>query len=222
MQPKLIFQWFFLVTSKKTKNYAEGKTKLVAMIASHCPTYNRRLDFVRKLQQFIPVDVFGSCGPHKCDRAHCLSNVQRDYKFYLAFENANCRDYITEKLFRNALSGDIIPIVLGAHPVDYAYAAPPHSYIHVEDFPSPKELADYLELLDRNDSLYNSYFEWKWTGEVMSGFSDTLCRVCAMLFYNDLFPQKEKWPEDAYSWLKVNPCLKPGQHYWRSGELANT
>lgn len=47
---------------------------------------------------------------------------------------------------------------MGAHPDDYARAAPYKSYIHVDDFSSPKDLADYLHLLDQNDDLYNEYF----------------------------------------------------------------
>jgi glycoprotein 3-alpha-L-fucosyltransferase len=29
--------------------------------------------------------------------------LARDYRFYLSFENSNCRNYVTEKLFTNAL-----------------------------------------------------------------------------------------------------------------------
>ena len=39
--------------------------------------------------------------------------------------------------------------------------APPHSHINIRDFDSPKELADYLLYLDKNDTAYLSYFWWK-------------------------------------------------------------
>ncbi len=50
---------------------------------------------------------------------------------------------------------------MGARPEDYAISAPYKSYIHVDDFDSPKELADYLHKLDQDDDLYNEYFMWK-------------------------------------------------------------
>jgi hypothetical protein len=56
---------------------------------------------------------------------------------------------------------ELVPIVMGARPEDYARSAPFKSYIHVDDFESPKELAEYLHKLDEDDNLYNEYFKWK-------------------------------------------------------------
>ena len=50
---------------------------------------------------------------------------------------------------------------MGARPEDYARASPERSYIHVDDFAGPKELADFLHRLDQDDDLYNEYFQWK-------------------------------------------------------------
>jgi len=49
---------------------------------------------------------------------------------------------------------------MGAHPDDYKRAAPKNSYIHVDDFESPKHLAEYLHQLDKDDKKYNEYFKW--------------------------------------------------------------
>lgn len=57
---------------------------------------------------------------------------------------------------------------MGARPEDYESSAPFNSYIHVDEFGSPAELAEYLKLLDTNDELYNSYFKWKGTGEFIN------------------------------------------------------
>ena len=40
---------------------------------------------------------------------------------------------------------------MGARPEDYAISAPYKSYIHVDDFDGPKELADFLHKLDLDD-----------------------------------------------------------------------
>lgn len=82
------------------------------------------------------------------------------YKFYLALENSRCKDYVTEKFWGNGLGSYTVPVVLGPPREDYELFAPPNSFIHVDDFNSVKELADYLNLLHRNDKMYAKYIQW--------------------------------------------------------------
>ena len=68
----------------------------------------------------MQVDIYGKCGNLTCQHgnASCLEMLEADYKFYLAFENSNSKDYITEKFFVNSLQNNVIPIVMGAMPKD--------------------------------------------------------------------------------------------------------
>ncbi len=68
---------------------------------------------------------------------------------------------------------------MGANPDSYRRSSPPHSYIHVNDFESPKTLAKYLHFLDSNDYFYNRYFDWKSSGQFINTYF--WCRVCALL-----------------------------------------
>lgn len=92
--------------SQAELGFLHNRLRKVAWMVSNCDTTNNRWDYVRKLQQHIEVDIYGNCGPLKCPRSQeneCLKMLQRTYKFYLAFENSNCIDYITEKFYQNAL-----------------------------------------------------------------------------------------------------------------------
>ena len=72
-----------------------------------------------------------------------------------------CQDYITEKLWFNALYSGTVPVILGPHRDDIAAILPPKSYIHVEDFSSHQELVDYLRYLDQNVTAYAEFLEWR-------------------------------------------------------------
>lgn len=60
---------------------------------------------------------------------------------------------------------------MGARASEYAAAAPHNSYVHVEEFAGPEELAAYLHRLDNDDNLYNSYFKWKVNSQHQPKFS---------------------------------------------------
>ena len=106
--------------------------------------------------------------PRRNDSA-CWNMVDRDYFFYLSFENSLCKDYITEKFF-NAMKRNVIPVVLGGavddiskNSSDYriGVGAPAHSFINIRDYSSPKLLAEYLHGLSVSPEQYASYFWWK-------------------------------------------------------------
>lgn len=109
---------------------------------------------------------------------------------------------------------NVLPIAMGAHPTDYARSAPYRSYIHVDEFESAKELAEYLHRLDRDDDLYNSYFRWKGTGEFINTYF--WCRVCAML-HDDRPP---KYYKDVNEWWRGEGVCTTGS--WREHDLARS
>lgn len=104
-----------------------------------------------------------------------------------------------------------IVFLSGARPEDYESGAPYRSYIHIDEFSSPKELAEYLHILDKNDDLYNSYFKWKGTGEFINTYF--WCRVCAML-HDDYGVRMSSWYEDINEWWRGPGVCTNGS--WRN------
>ena len=103
----LPYQWYTNVPGGKPPspevNFAVGKTKNVAWFVSNCANRNGRQNYAKELAKFIDVDVYGGCGKLSCQKELCYKMLKTDYKFYLAFENSHCVEYITEKFFINAL-----------------------------------------------------------------------------------------------------------------------
>ncbi|XP_020615232.1 galactoside 3(4)-L-fucosyltransferase-like [Orbicella faveolata] len=173
-------------------NYAKGKDKMATFgVSNHCNERGVRFSYVRALLKHIPISLYGKCAPMfesnntwKCPRRKgqidddCEEEIQR-HKFYLAFENSLCIDYITEKYWRNSLERGLVPVVLGG-----AQYGPdlviPGSFINAADFDSVKDLADYLKYLDKNDTAYNQYFQWKTKYKVVK-YNFWLCQLCKAL-----------------------------------------
>jgi alpha-1,3-fucosyltransferase len=179
------------------------RPKKVAWIVSRCQSPSHREDYVKELQKYIDVDIMGDCGDIPCNQSfhhhadvvttsstqqptpdNCTKAVQRDYKFYLALENSFCPDYVTEKFF-GRLQGNSPPLLVVLGGANYSRIAPPHSHLNILDYPSPKALAKVLYQLDRNQSLYLSYFWWMDHYRVHTGtakdHASTMCRLCERL-----------------------------------------
>ncbi|KAM4618075.1 4-galactosyl-N-acetylglucosaminide 3-alpha-L-fucosyltransferase FUT6-like, partial [Discoglossus pictus] len=135
------------------------KTKFVAWVVSNWSPHNLRVKYYEELRKYIPIDVYGR-NRMQLPRANHTSVIST-YKFYLAFENSLHQDYITEKLWKNSLTSGTVPVVLGPPRENYERFIPPDSFIHVNDFKTPKELADYLLKLDKDNAKYQEYFKWR-------------------------------------------------------------
>ena len=162
-----------------SQNYLEGRSKSVVALISDC--VKGRMDFVGKLSRYIDVVVYGRCGISGCPRwSNKCWNTVKTFKFYLAFENRICNDYVTEKLYKNALRHGIVPVVLGGANYSNPAVAPPHSYINALDFSSVEELARYLHLVGNSPELYNAYFQWRSQYSIRFHLDDVKQRFCSL------------------------------------------
>ncbi|OWF39536.1 glycoprotein 3-alpha-L-fucosyltransferase A-like [Mizuhopecten yessoensis] len=183
-------------------DYTIGKTKMVVAVISDCPDDAQRYRHMRELQKYVDIDFFGKCGNLTCPRTNnpvCNSMV---YKFRIAFENANCKDYVTEK-FWHSFSRNTVPIVNWKG--DQVISAPPKSYINIHDFNSAQELSDYLNLLNANDTLYNEYFSWRLNYKVFGiNMWYHFENLCAALHT----PREAQTIIDPDKWIRTDSCNK--------------
>jgi alpha-1,3-fucosyltransferase len=188
------------VTSSSSKN------RTVAWFVSNCNSNSQRESVVRRLSQFIAVDIFGKCANagnhqqqhHSCpNQSECDRMLSRHYRFYLSFENSLCPDYITEKLYRPLAHGTV-PVVYGG--ADYSLYPPAGSYVNARDFKNPEALANHLKKLMANDTLYASYFQWRIKYVVDAAPLDGWCHLCRMLLSDPLITKKEKTILDVAAW----------------------
>ncbi|CAH1785280.1 unnamed protein product [Owenia fusiformis] len=127
-------------------NYHGGKTKMIAWMVGHCKTPSNREGFVAQLNKYLPVDIMGKCGQTRCEDKEgetCLEWLGKTFLFYLAFENSDCEDYITEKVWRNAMMTNMIPLVRGKT-TNFKRLLPPGSFIHVNDFKDIPQLKNFI------------------------------------------------------------------------------
>ncbi|CAF2602375.1 unnamed protein product [Rotaria sp. Silwood2] len=171
----------------------KSKKKPIAWIVSNCITFSQREKYVENLKKFIQVDIYGKCGISCSKENNDQCNINLDeYYFYLAFENTRCNSYITEK-FWNIISDNthrLVPIVMGANDNDYERIAPKQSYIHVNNYKTPENLAKYLNYLINDPEKYLKYLQWREHTKIESKIPTTwmslLCPLCQMSYDTQL------------------------------------
>lgn len=188
-----------------------NKTKMIAWFVSNCNPFNQRHLYVKELQKYIQVDIFGFCGKNVCKRheVNCF-DLLYDYKFYLSFENSLCKGYVTEKVFER-LNFMIVPVVLNKSMYEERF--PTKSVISAADFTNVKQLADYLHYLNKNITAYMEYFEWRKEFVVTTDWRHvcedpnskkcSFCSLCTFLHRKSKIT-KIKW--DIHKWWHKNTC----------------
>ena len=61
------------------------------------------MEYINEMKKYIDIDIYGRYGDKHmpCQKPfpdECME--MDDYKFFLAFENSFCQDYVTEKPFK--------------------------------------------------------------------------------------------------------------------------
>jgi len=167
---------------EKNKYRKEGLAP-IAYLQSHCDAPSDRDAYVKELMKYIDIDSYGSCLNNKQFKntsLHDTSEMHNEevyeilskYKFHIAFENAICDDYITEKLTRAFHLGSV-PVYRGSKFVR-DFAPSENSVILAEDFSSPRILAKYLKMLDKSDAAYLKHLDYKKSPEIPNKFLESL------------------------------------------------
>ncbi|KAG7324691.1 hypothetical protein KOW79_012707 [Hemibagrus wyckioides] len=149
-----------LPTSVKNETFKiPPKDKLVCWIVSNWNPHYRRVEYFNELSKHIKIEGYGRHFNRYINDEDYVPTLS-SCKFYLSFESSIHEDYVTEKLFNPLISGTV-PVVLGPPRENYEEFIPADSFIHVDDFKSPQELAEHLKFLDQNQEVYERYFTWR-------------------------------------------------------------
>ncbi|XP_071476012.1 alpha-(1,3)-fucosyltransferase 11-like [Diadema antillarum] len=158
---------------EKNKLRKTSKLAPILYVQSHCDVAADRDRYVKELMKHIRVDSYGKCvnnkkmpeqmnDPVESMEAEDFYDFIAKYKFHLAFENAICDDYITEKFFRPFHVGSV-PIYRGSSSAQ-DWAPSIKSFINVDSFDTPEQLAYFIKLLDEHDDVYLNYLTYKENG----------------------------------------------------------
>ncbi|CAF1933770.1 unnamed protein product [Rotaria magnacalcarata] len=189
--------------------------KILVAIISNCGGSSNRLQYINELKKYISVDVYGKCGKSCSQARDCHQYAYTTYKFYLAFENSLCDEYVTEKFFMSLESARIVPVVLGW--ARYDHYIPSSGYIDVRNFATPRQLAVYIDYLDKNTTAYLEYFHWRQYA-IHIKIPKYICELCLKLFLDDRHHKKQSLQSIDQYWNRKMQCHR----YWKDQTAKTT
>ena len=126
-----------------------------------------------------------------CDdrSSDCFTLLAPKYYFYIAIENSDCFDYISEKVWNNAFLSGMVPIVW-SRVVNYKELLPPHSYINVADYATVADFAVAVKESPTNPHIYLRYHTWRKTYAIVeaqvSNQGEIMCDYLSARFGQNL------------------------------------
>lgn len=216
-----IFLPYGEIRKRETKDYrnflniAKNKTKDAVIVTSNCNPPSKRQFYINGLKAFIDVDVLGECGEkwncgEKWIHNDCFKTLTMPYRFYLAFENSFCRNYVTEKFFEN-FNYDIVIVSRSARIENYGtFYLPEEAYISTADFNSVEELGLYLQSISNNYTKYAELLHSK-SKYYSPGFEETyqkaLCDLCKRMNNQRMYTKRI---QNIENWKNFQqPCIEP-------------
>jgi len=129
-----------------------------------------RKQYLTYLMKYIHIDSYGTM-LHNTDspssRGKGSNNYisvklnlikTKGYKFLITFENSIVSEYVSEKIWHAYLS-QTIPIYYGTSDV-YNQVPGVNTFIDATKFDGPQQLAEYIKMIEADDSLYKSFFNF--------------------------------------------------------------
>ena len=192
------------IAANKTRgrNYFKEKKAGLSGRITNCHSQSGREPILKEMQKRLSIDWQGKCYGKPCGSFNKTSNETDEscdnrlgsYRFFIAFENSFCKDYVSEKYWLS-ISRLQIPLVNWKY--DYSHLVLPKSYINVYDFHDVKSFIDHIQEVGRNETLYNSYFDWRKT-HANSGICSS-CEICKALHDRRMVPHVIK---DLDGWVR--------------------
>lgn len=163
-----------VTTIDKNRFQHEDDLAPIVYVQRDCNPPSDRDSYVKELMKYIKVDSYGPCLNNKKIPANIdgFHNLEADdfyrllsrYKFNLAFENAICDGYTTEKIFRPLKVGSV-PVYIGS-PSVLDWMPNDGAVILASDFSGPKELAMFLKDVNDDDESYETHLVHKKPGGI--------------------------------------------------------
>jgi Glycosyltransferase family 10 (fucosyltransferase). len=198
----MLYVHFDQIPLLQTPPKPKTRTAPAVYFASNRFALNNRFELTERLMELMQVDSYGSSQKNshvdrdtgRMTKLETISN----YYFYLAFENSNNTDYVSEKMYDGLIAGTV-PVYLGAANVD-EYLPGDNCIIKVSDYPTTEALADHLIALTRDHQEYEKYLTWKtkpfresFLNLLEPGRTPVLRRLCTKIseiIESEIFSQK--------------------------------